>query len=106
MIKPTRAVIELDAAEGNPAAPKPYGIISLFDGCSSVHDIITEPVGRPPTVFIAAENDLDIRKYIAAKNQWNLHGTWFQQGSSHYIYLRDVDDLLRHSGALLRQAVE
>ena len=34
-----------------------YGLISLFDGCASVHDLITEAAGVTPTVFIAAEND-------------------------------------------------
>ena len=59
-----------------------YGLISLFDGCASVHDLITEAAGVAPTVFIAAENDPDIRQYVGAKNKWNTDGEWFCKGTS------------------------
>ena len=55
-----------------------YGLISLFDGCASVHDLITEAAGVPPTVFIAAENDPDIRQYVGAKTS----GTLMENGSA------------------------
>ena len=42
-----------------------YGLITLFDGCSSTHDLITEAVGSQPTVCIAAENDTEVRRYVA-----------------------------------------
>ena len=83
-----------------------YGLISLFDGCASVHDLITEAAGVPPTVFIAAENDPDIRQYVGAKNKWNTDGEWFRKGTSYYRYLTDVDQLVDNGGAVLKQALE
>ena len=72
-----------------------YGLISLFDGCASTHDLITEAAEVPPTVFIAAENDPDIRQDVATRNKWNLDGEWFCKGASHYRYLEDADQLVR-----------
>ena len=83
-----------------------YGLISLFDGCASVHDLITEAAGVTPTVFIAAENDPDIRQYVGAKNKWNTDGEWFCKGTSYYRYLTDVDQLVDNGGAVLKQALE
>ena len=93
-------------AQQPPQPPQPlyqYGLISLFDGCASTHDLITEAAGVPPTVFIAAENDPDIRRYVATRNKWNLDGEWFYKGASHYRYLEDADQLvdkLWHSASL------
>ena len=90
-----------------PRLPKvnQYGLISLFDGCSSVHDVIIKAIGYPPVVFIAAENDPDVRRYIAAKNHWNADAEWFVKGESHYRYVQNVDDLVSNNGTILRQAV-
>ena len=91
-----------------PQPPHPlhqYGLISLFDGCASTHDLITEAAGVPPTVFIAAENDPDIRQYVATRNKWNLDGEWFCKGASHYRYLEDADQLVDNGGAVLKQAL-
>ena len=74
------------------------GFISLFDGCASTHDLITEAAEVPPTVFRAAENDLDIRRYVATRNKWNLDGEWFCKGASHYRYLEDVNQLADNGG--------
>ena len=82
-----------------------YGLISLFDGRSSTHDLIAEAIGSQPTVYIAAENDPEVRRYVAAKNKWNLDGEWFRSGDSHYRYLKDVDELVNNNGAVLRQAL-
>ena len=83
-----------------------YGLISLFDGCASVHDLITEAAGVTPTVFIAAENDPDIRQYVGARNKWNTDGEWFCKGTSYYRYLTDVDQLVDNGGAVLKQALD
>ena len=83
-----------------PEEPQPsqplykYGLISLFDGCASTHDLITEAAGTAPTIFIAAENDPEIRQYVGARNKWNLDGEWFRKGTSYYRYLTDVDQLV------------
>ena len=44
-------------------------------------------------MFIAAENDPDIR-HAATRNKWNLDGEWFCKGASHYRYLEDADQLV------------
>ena len=64
-----------------------------------LHDLRTE------AVFIAAENDPDIRRYVAIHNKWNLDGEWFYKGASHYRYLEDVDQLVDNGGAVIKQAL-
>ena len=66
---------------------------------------ITEAAEVPPTVFIAAENDSDIRRYVAIRNKWNLDGEWFCKGASHYRYLEDVDQLVDYGEAVIKQAL-
>ena len=56
-------------------------------------------------MFIAAENDPDIRRYVAIRNKWNLDGEWFCKGASHYRYLADVDRLIDNGGAVIKQAL-
>ena len=59
--------------QAEPKEPQPtqplyqYGLISLFDGCASTHDLIAEAAGTAPTIFIAAENDPEIRQYVGAR---------------------------------------
>ena len=52
----------------------PIGIISLFDGVSSVLPIITDILGRPPTIFVGAENDQTLRHLVAEKFGFRLDG--------------------------------
>ena len=42
--------------------PGKYGIISLFDGVSSVVRVLTKKLGCPPTAILLAENDESIRR--------------------------------------------
>lgn len=55
-----------------------YGVISLFDGVSSVVPTLTRKFGYAPTVAILAENDTDVRAVVCAEfgymadEQWSL----------------------------------
>ena len=42
--------------------PGKYGIISLFDGVSSVVRLLTKKLGCPPTAILLAENDEAVRR--------------------------------------------
>ena len=70
-----------------------------------MHDAIVKAIGYPPVVFIAAENDPDVRRHMAAKNHWNADAEWFVKGESYYRYVQNVDDLVSNNGMILRQAV-
>ena len=43
------------------------GVISMFDGVGSVYHIIKKKLGKPPTIFIAAEIDPVLRRLVAAE---------------------------------------
>ena len=44
-----------------------YGIISLFDGVSSVVPILRKKLGYPPSAIVLAENDPAIRELVCAE---------------------------------------
>ena len=39
----------------------------MFDGVGSVYHIIKKKLGKPPTIFIAAEIDPVLRRLVAAE---------------------------------------
>ena len=41
------------------------GVISMFDGVSSVYHVIKKKLGKLPTIFIAAEIDPVLRRLVA-----------------------------------------
>ena len=88
-----------------PQPTQPLYQYALFDSCASTNDLIAEAAGTAPTIFIAAENDPEIRQYVGARNKWNLDGEWFPKGSSHYRQLTDVDQLVDNKGAIIKQAL-
>ena len=45
-------------------SPGKYGIISLFDGVSSVVRSLTQKLGCPPTAILLAENDEAVRRLV------------------------------------------
>ena len=47
--------------------PGKYGIISLFDGVSSVVRVLTKKLGCPPTAILLAENDESIRRWVCTE---------------------------------------
>ena len=94
---------------GGPAMPhpvprRPYGIISLFDGCSSSAATITEAVGYAPSFVIAAENGADIRP-IVAECRYSLVPAWGpSQLAAAAFYAADVRQVVATDALLLRQA--
>ena len=46
-----------------------YGVISLFDGVSSVVPTLTRKFGYAPVVAILAENDIDVRAVVCAEGR-------------------------------------
>ena len=76
----------------------PIGVISLFDGVSSVLPIITDILGRPPTIFVGAENDQTLRHLVAEKHGFRLDGKWKKHPSGMCsIYLDDVKKLFANN---------
>ena len=49
-----------------------YGVITLFDGFSSVVPTLTKKFGYAPTVAILTENDIDIRAVVCAELEIGL----------------------------------
>ena len=72
----------------------PIGVISLFDGVSSVLPIVSDILGRQPTIFVGAENDQSLRHLVAEKHGFRLDGKWKKHPSGMCsIYLDDVKKL-------------
>ena len=44
-----------------------YGVITLFDGVSSVVPALTKKFGNAPAVAILAENDIDVRAVVCSQ---------------------------------------
>ena len=84
----------------------PIGIISLFDGVSSVLPIITDILGRQPTIFVGAENDQTLRHLVAEKHGFRLDGKWKKHPSGMCsIYLDDVKKLFANNCQLLSEII-
>ena len=47
----------------------PVGVISMFDGVGSVYHIIKKKLGKPPTIYIAAETDPVLRRLVSAETR-------------------------------------
>ena len=79
-----------------PSSPRrPYGIISLFDGCGSSAVTITEAVGYAPSFITAAENDTDIRPIVAECRGYSLEPAWTSSSvAAAAFYASDVRHLV------------
>ena len=64
--------------QGSPLKTKPgkYGIISLFDGVSSVVRVLTQKLGCPPTAILLAENDEAIRRLVCTEFGYRTDEMW------------------------------
>ena len=81
------------------------GVISMFDGVSSVYHIIKKKLGRPPTVFIAAEIDPVLRRLVAAEIGLREDQQWgYTLEGVTTIYVKDVWTLVANDSLILRQA--
>ena len=81
------------------------GVISMFDWVGSVYHIIKKKLGKPPTIYIAAETDPVLRRLVSAElglredQQWGLT----VEGVT-TLYVKDVWELLSKDALILRQA--
>ena len=107
--KNENAVEEIDP-EGLPriiahATLANVGVISMFDGVGSVYHIIKKKLGKPPTIFIAAEIDPVLRRLVAAEIGLREDQQWaYTIEGVATIYVKDVWDLVARDSLILRQA--
>ena len=81
------------------------GVISMFDGVGSVYHIIKKKLGKPPTIFIAAEIDPVLRRLVAAEIGLREDQQWgYTIEGVATIYVKDVWTLVARDSLILRQA--
>ena len=84
--------------------PGKYGIISLFDGVSSVVRLLTKQLGCPPTAILLAENDETVRRLVCAEFGYRTDEKWgYTVSGSACLYISDVHKLAENDCLLLRQ---
>ena len=82
-----------------------YGIISLFDGVSSVVRILKQKLQQPPAAIILAELDEKIRGLVCAEFGYRSDEQWGYTSGATCCYIRDVNTILKNDCFLPRQAV-
>ena len=83
-----------------------YGIISLFDGVSSVVRILKQKLQQPPSAIILAELDEKIRGLVCAEFGYRSDEQWgYTTDGTACRYVRDVNTILKDNCYLLRQVV-
>jgi hypothetical protein len=81
------------------------GVISMFDGVGSVYHIIKKKLGKPPTIYIAAETDPVLRRLVSAELGLREDQQWgFTVEGVTTLYVKDVWELLSKDALILRQA--
>ena len=84
-----------------------YGVITLFDGVSSVLPTLTKKFGYAPTVAILAENDIDIRAVVCAEFGYRADEQWsFTPQGTAALYVKDVHSLIANNCQVLRSTIE
>ena len=93
----------MDQAQANGG----YGVISLFDGVSSVVPTLTRKFGYAPAVAILAENDIDVRAVVCAEFGYRADEQWsFTPQGTAALYLKDVHSLIAKNCQVLRSTIE
>ena len=83
-----------------------YGIISLFDGVSSVVRILKKKLQQPPVAIILAEQDEKLRSLVCAEFGYRPDEQWgYTVDGAACCYIRDVNSILKNDCYLLRQVV-
>ena len=83
-----------------------YGIISWFDGVSSVVRILKQKLQQPPAAIILAELDEKIRGLVCAEFGYRSDEQWgYTTDGAACCYVRDVNTILKDNCYLLRQVV-
>lgn len=83
----------------------PYAIISLFDGVGSALTAISQAIGRPPAVLIAAECDPVLTQIVGEQFRLRTDGKWSRPDkTTAAIYVDDIRKLLQDQCLILREA--
>ena len=83
-----------------------YGIISLFDGVSSVARILKQKLQQPPAAIILAELDEKLRSLVCAEFGYRADEQWgYTADGATCCYVRDVNTIIKKDCHLLRQVV-
>jgi len=83
-----------------------YGVISLFDGVSSVVPLLKKKIGYP-VVVILAENDNRIRSLVCAEFGYRSDEEWcYALDGSAVLYLRDVHSLVANGCRILQTTLK
>ncbi len=98
--------MEQDTAVPGSSIQGHYGIISLFDGVSSVARILKQKLQQPPVAIILAEMDEMLRGLVCAEFGYRSDEQWgYTVDGASCCYIRDVNSILKNDCYLLRQAV-
>ncbi len=82
-----------------------YGIILLFDGVSSVVNILKDKIGYARTAIILAETDDLLRGLVCPEFGYRSDGDWgYTVDGSACIYVKDAKLLLDNECRILQQA--
>ena len=83
-----------------------YGIISLFDGVSSVVPILKKKLGYPPTAVILAECDLSLRQLVCTEFGYRSDEKWgYTAEGSAVLYVKDVHSIIARQCKVLQDLV-
>ena len=83
-----------------------YGIISLFDGVSSVVPILKKKLGYPPVAVILAECDRSLRQLVRTEFDYRSDEKWgYTPDGSAVLYLRDVNSIIAGHCKVLQDLV-
>ena len=91
---------------GREAIKADYGVISLFDGVSTVVPALQKKFGYPPTVVLLAEIDGSLRALVCAEFGYRPDQACGRSKSgSACLYVKDVNSLLEDNCRRLYEAV-
>ena len=79
-----------------------YGIISLFDGVSSVVPLLKKKIGYAPVAVVLAENDNRIRSLVCNEFGYRSDEQWCYAA----LYLRDVHSLVTNGCRILQTTLK
>ena len=94
------------ATPANAVSRGRYGIISLFDGASSVVPILKKKLGYPPTAVILAECDLSLRQLVCTEFGYRSDEKWgYTAEGSAVLYVKDVHSIIARQCEALQDLV-
>ena len=84
-----------------------YGVISLFDGVSTVMPILRKKFGYAPVEAILADGDLSLRELVCTEYGYRSDEKWgYTVEGSAVLYLKDVHVVINHNCQLLKELVQ